>query len=85
MRNWVYLCLFLVGAILGILVCLNVFSPCVKPLTDICKHTFWDWTLRVLEVFATISAVIVAIFKEEIQKRLFRPRISDNITLRVPL
>ena len=76
MRNWVYLCLFLVGAALGILVCLNYFSPCVTPLTEICKHTFWDWTLRVLEVFATISAVIVAIFKEEIQKRLFRPSIS---------
>lgn len=76
MRNWVYLCLFLVGAALGILLCLNYFSPCVTPLTEICKHTFWDWTLRVLEVFATISAVIVAIFKEEIQKRLFRPSIS---------
>lgn len=76
MRNWVYLCLLLAGAVLGILFCLNYFSPCVTPLTDICKHTFWDWTLRVLEVFATVSAVIVAIFKEEIQKRLFRPRIS---------
>ena len=40
------------------------------------QHTFWDWALRVLEVIATISAVIVAIFKEEIQKRLFRPSIS---------
>lgn len=76
MRNLVYLFLVLIGVILGILVCVDVFSPCVTPLVDICKHTFWDWTLRVLEVFATISAVIVAIFKEEIQRRLFRPRIS---------
>lgn len=78
MRYWINLCFLLAGTTLGILVCINVFGPCVTPLTDICKHTFWDWMLRVLEVFATISAVIVAVFKEEIRKKLFRPHISFN-------
>lgn len=78
MRYRINFCFLLAGTTLGILVCLNVFGPCVTPLTDICKHTFWDWMLRVFEVFATISAVIVAVFKEEIRKKLFRPHISFN-------
>lgn len=71
--------IFLLGGIgLGIIGGLCIpwcfFSDnCPQPLLAVCKHGFWDWMLRILQVVGTLLAVIVALFKEDWVAYRFKP------------
>lgn len=66
----------LIGTIIGLSLPLKFFSvPCPPHLFDICRHGFWDWTLRVLEVLGTLLAVGVALFKEDWVAYRFKPNL----------
>lgn len=63
------------GLFVGIILPISLFHECETPIWDVCNHCFWDWFLRVLEVFGTISAVVVALFKEWFYQQFYHPTI----------
>lgn len=78
MKNVVIL---LVGIAIGVIIGLCfpwtfLSGVCPQPLLKVCEHGFWDWTLRVLEVLATLSAVLVALFKEDWVAYRFKPSLQ---------
>ena len=78
MKNGVIL---LAGIVIGVIVglCLPwtfLSGVCPQPLLEVCEHGFWDWTLRVLEVLATLMAVLVALFKEDWIAYRFKPSLQ---------
>lgn len=65
----------LLGLLIGIILPISLFHECETPIWDVCNHRFWDWFLQILEVIGTLSAVIVALFKEWFYKRIYHPSI----------
>lgn len=63
----------LLGLLIGVVLPISLFHECETPIWDVCNHRFWDWFLRILEVIGTLSAVIVALFKEWFYKRFYHP------------
>ena len=63
----------LAGIILGILLPWRLCSECSSSILDVCHHCFWDWALRVLQVIGTLGAVIVALFKEWLYRKIYHP------------
>lgn len=61
------------GLIIGLILPISLYHKCETSIADVCNHCFWDWFLRVLEVFGTISAVVVALFKECFLQKLYHP------------
>lgn len=64
---------FSFGVLVGLLLPWNMCSECKGSLFSVCSHCFWDWCLRVLQVFGTLSAVVVALFKEWFYKKIYHP------------
>lgn len=64
------------GVIIGMFLPISVCHKCNTPIFAVCNHCFWDWFLRVLQVFGTLSAVFVALFKEWIYQKLYHPTIT---------
>jgi hypothetical protein len=78
---------FTLGIFGGLCIPYCLFSKC-ESIYQICHHVFWDWTLRVLQVVGTLSAVIVALFKEWFYKQIIHPNIcfvnkSQEIELKI--
>lgn len=65
----------IMGLLIGIILPISLSHKCMIPIVDVCSHCFWDWFLRVLEVFGTLSAVVVALFKEWFYQKLYHPTI----------
>lgn len=68
-----------IGIFIGLCIPYALFSECQMSLLGICKHVFWDWALRVLQVIGTLGAVIVALYKEPLQRRLVRPKLCLDL------
>lgn len=73
--------LLLLGIVLGVLIGLSipyclVTDESLTPLLPCCRHGFWDWTLRVLQVIGTLLAVAVALFKEDWVAYRFKPNLK---------
>lgn len=75
-QHYLYILFLIIGVILGTTLPVDVFSPCREPVLSVCKHSFGDWTLRITQTVATLLAVVVAIYKEDIQRKLFRPIVN---------
>lgn len=66
-----------IGILIGLCIPYSFFSGnCPIPLLPICSHSFGDWVLRILQVFGTLLAVIVALFKEDWVAYRFKPNIQ---------
>ena len=68
-----------VGVFIGLSIPYTLFSECKSPLLGICGHIFWDWALRILQVVGTLGAIIVALYKEPLQRRLVRPNLCMDL------
>lgn len=79
-KTFTFIIGLLLGLFIGIILPISLFHKCETPICDVCNHCFWDWFLRVLEVFGTISAVVVALFKEWFYKKFYHPTIVFSQT-----
>lgn len=77
MKKLLFILLFLIiGVLIGLCIPYSFFTVhCPTPLFPICSHNFWDWMLRSMQVFGTLLAVIVALFKEDWVAYRFKPNI----------
>lgn len=78
-RFVICVCSVFLGVFIGLCLPYSLFSSCPIPLLGICDHVFWDWGLRVLQVAGTLLAVIVALYKEPLQRFLVRPNLCMDL------
>ena len=62
-----------IGVLIGLLLPWTLYMECNDSILNVCTHSFWDWTLRILQVCGTLGAVIVALFKEWFYKKIYHP------------
>lgn len=78
-RFVLFMCSVMGGIFVGLCVPYCLFGECPTPVLGICGHIFWDWALRVLQVVGTLLAVIVALYKEPLQRWLVRPSLRMEL------
>lgn len=78
-RFWLVLFFLFLGIFVGLCIPYTLFSGCQSPILSTCGHVFWDWALRILQVVGTLGAVIVALYKESLQRRLIRPNLCMDL------
>ena len=79
MKVWIFISVLL-GVLIGLCIPYSFYTDCPTPLFDICGHIFWDWVLRILQVVGTLLAVVVALFKEPLQRWLVRPNLNMELS-----
>ena len=66
----------LIGLLIGLCLPIDIFNTEKTVVFNSTQGTFWDWTLRVLGTLGTLLAVFVALFKELLLKKIYRPSLS---------
>ena len=79
MKKVVYVILgILIGISIGLAFPYCWYTECTG-IFDVCKHSFADWLLRIVEVLGLALAVVVALFKEDLTKLWHQPKLEIHM------